>query len=77
MRVDKTGNGDQAFAVDLALALVCFIGADDAVAADGDIAGDQFAGHQVQKFSVLDDDIGIFTSQGLVDAMFQKFRCDG
>jgi hypothetical protein len=74
MGIDKARHRDQPLAVDLPLAAITLISADDALAANGNVAGNQLAGHQVQKPGVLDDDVRILPRQRLVDAMFQKPR---
>ncbi len=74
MRVDEAGHDDPAGDIDLGLALVVAAGADDAVAADGDIRCDQFAGHEIEEAPALQHDIGRLAARALVDEAFELGR---
>ena len=73
VRIDEAGNDNPAGNVDFLQARVTSIGADDAVAADGDIGGDEVAGHQIEEAAALEDDIGGNAAGALVDQLFKFF----
>ncbi len=58
MRVDKAGHREEAAAIDLATPGIGLVGADDAVARDGDIGGGDAAIDDVEQPDVLDDQVG-------------------
>ena len=59
MRIDEARNDDLSPHVDLARAAVFAHRSDDAVAADGDVARDEFAGHEIEDPPSLEDDVGL------------------
>ena len=67
VRVDKSGHGDDAAAVDLARAAVLVVSADDPVAADRDVALVQLAGRHVQEPDAFDHQIGGAAPERLID----------
>src|SRR6185437_16935165 len=68
MRVDETRDADRVAAVDLDAAAISLIGADNAVAADRDVARRDLAGHHIEEARVLDDQIGVVAAERLVDS---------
>jgi hypothetical protein len=56
--VDEAGHGKAAVAFDQPHAVVIAIGADDAVADDGDVGVGDGAGDDVEQPDILDDDVG-------------------
>ena len=58
VRVDEAGDDDAAADVDLPRAPVIAAHADDAVAAEGDVAFDEFAGDEIEDAPALEDEIG-------------------
>ena len=67
MRVDEAGNDDLSPHVDLARAAIFAHRADDAVVADGDVACDEFAGHEIEDPPSLEDDVGLGEPLALLD----------
>ena len=53
------------------------VGADDAVAADGDVGSDEFAGDEVEEADVGDDEVGFGKAAPLGDAAGEGFGIGG
>ena len=67
MGVDEARHRDTAASLDDAPARVASVGADDRVAADGDIGGDQGSRDEVEEPDVLDHEVGGFGAPPLGD----------
>ena len=83
MRVDEAGHDDATGNVDLLATLVVAAGADDTLARDGNVRGDEVARHEVEELSALQDDIGRLPAGSLIDEAFQvghgevsRFHCE-
>ena len=61
----------RSFCVDFSGAAVGLTGADDGVAADGDIAGEEGAGREVEDAGVADDQVSRGAAERLIDALFE------
>ncbi len=70
--VNEAGHGEQPGAVDLAGARIGLIGADDAVAADGDVGDRHAAIDDIEQADILDDQIGGHGAPALVDGTREK-----
>ena len=77
MRVDEARNDDPAGNVDFRDAFVSSAGPDDAVAADGDVGGNEFSCHEIEEATALEDDIGRRAACALVDQLFKSFAHGG
>ena len=58
MRVDEARHGEASASVDLGLAGILPVGADDAIFHDGDVGRFDRAGDEIEQAHVLDDEIG-------------------
>jgi hypothetical protein len=71
MGIDETGNDDAAGNVDFGATVVVAAGADDALARDGDIRGDELTRHEIEELPALQHDIGRLAAGSLIDEAFQ------
>jgi len=74
VRVDEAWDGEQPAPVDLLFAVICTVGADDAVAADGDIGPGNLSRHQIEQPDIGDDEVGRFGTAALPDSAGEKGR---
>ena len=75
MGVDEAGHGEEAAAVDLARALIGRVGADDAIARDGDVGHRHAAIDDVEQADIPDDQIGGRGAPALVDGARRERLC--
>jgi len=69
--IDEARDDDAAGDFNLGFADVVAAGADDAVAAEGDVGGNELAGDEVEEASALQDDVGRTAAGALVDQPFE------
>jgi hypothetical protein len=69
--VDETRHNNFTARIDLRLASVVILCADDSIVADCNIALIKLARHQIQRARVPDHQIGASIPEGLIDAPFQ------
>ena len=70
MRVDKSRNDGLSRDVNFALALVLAMGANDFIAADGDVGFYEITCYEVEELAMLEYKIGGLAPRALVDAVF-------
>jgi hypothetical protein len=70
--IDKTGDGETSFGIDLLQASVAVEGSNDDVSANGDVARLNLTGYQIQDAGVSHDQVGGQPAEGLIDLSLQN-----